>query len=208
MAGKRGKKTANSSSPQPASTSQSTAILVQSTSGAASNPILGYKLRVLIHDLLYVTKDPAAAHRLNSTTDEYYISAPYFTPEEAATMQNVTLDSLPNLDHVPGRGDQDLSAADLVSKPVHEALGILLSGFLDKRRASGDARPCGPHHLAPLYAALFIVELSELQDAKFFGSPEKERAMMPLSQKMADAGLSNARGSVQRLLYKSLFFPR
>ncbi|KAJ4164847.1 hypothetical protein LMH87_006502 [Akanthomyces muscarius] len=169
MAGKRGKKTANSSSPQPASTSQSTAILVQSTSGAASNPILGYKLRVLIHDLLHVTKDPAAAHRLNSTTDEYYISAPYFTPEEAATMQNVTLDSLPNLDHVPGRGDQDLSAADLVSKPVHEALGILLSGFLDKRRASGDARPCGPHHLAPLYAALFSVELSELQDAKFLG---------------------------------------
>ncbi|OAR00445.1 hypothetical protein LLEC1_02418 [Akanthomyces lecanii] len=169
MAGKRGKKSTKSSSPQLASAPQSTNILAQSTSEVASNPVLGYKLRVLIHDFLHATTDPAAAHRLNSTTDEYYISAPYFTPDEAAVVQNATLESVPSLGHVPGGDDQDASAADLLSKPVREALGILFSGFLDKRRASGDARPCGPHHLAPLYAALFGIAPEEIQDAKFLG---------------------------------------
>lgn len=169
MAGKRSRKTAKSGSPRPACPSQPDQVLIQSTSEVASSPALGYKLRVLIHDLLRVTKDPAAAHRLDSTTDVHYISAPYFTPEEAATIQSATLDSMPNLDHVPGGGDLVSSAADLVSQPIHEALRILLAGFLDKRRASGDARPCGPHHLAPLYAALFGIALEEVQDAKFLG---------------------------------------
>ncbi|KAL9572867.1 hypothetical protein ACKAV7_002552 [Fusarium commune] len=49
------------------------------------------------------------------------------------------------------------------------AVRTLLGSFLDKRRASGDARPCGPHHLAPLYAKFFGIDLEELKEDKFLG---------------------------------------
>lgn len=141
----------------------------KTTSQLSVDPILGFKLRVLIHDLLSVTKDPSAAVRLNTTTHEHYVSLPYFTTDEAAQVQNATLDSIPYLQHVHGCEDGSFSPEGLVGKTVQDALAMLLSGFLDKRRASGDARPCGPHHLAPLYAALFGIELHEVRDDKFLG---------------------------------------
>jgi len=50
---------------------------------------------------------------------------------------------------------------------VEQAIHLHLAGFLEKRKASGDARPCGPHTLAPIYEAVFQVEKRELEDEKF-----------------------------------------
>ncbi|KAL6914185.1 hypothetical protein ACHAP8_008733 [Fusarium lateritium] len=66
--------------------------------------------------------------------------------------------------------DKDLENLVLQQgKSFEDAVRAFLNSFIDKRRASGDARPCGPHHLAPMYANLFGIDMEELKDAKFLG---------------------------------------
>ena len=43
-----------------------------------------YKIRVLIYDLRNLAKDHDSEQRTLCTTDELYISEPYFSPTEAA----------------------------------------------------------------------------------------------------------------------------
>lgn len=68
-------------------------------------------------------------------------------------------------------GDDSLNLAmeSLRGKAFDEVVPALLKSFIDKRRASGDIRPCGPHHLAPMYALLFGIDLREVQDDRFLG---------------------------------------
>jgi hypothetical protein len=154
------------------------------TSAIASDPILGYKMRVLLHDFLAVTKDQNAAKRLNSTADEHYISEPYFDNDQAAAVKAALVD-IDLTEHNPtaaateyaqedmGTGGEGQgfapNPASLRGATFRCALEALLESFLDKRRASEDARPCGPHHLAPLYAWLFGIRLEEVRDEKFLG---------------------------------------
>ncbi|ATY62177.1 hypothetical protein A9K55_008947 [Cordyceps militaris] len=159
-----------SSKAQPAAAEgpvQASRALPTTASAIRNDPALGYKLRVLIYDLLNVTRDPCSEKRINTTTDAHYLGLPYFSAEESQALKNAIIDVEPSLYHVPGDLAADGNAAQLLSRSVADALGMLLSGFFDKRRASGDSRPCGPHHLAPLYAALYGIDLAELQDAKF-----------------------------------------
>ncbi|KAK2013023.1 hypothetical protein LZ32DRAFT_691547 [Colletotrichum eremochloae] len=149
------------------------------TSRARDDPVLGYKIRVLLYDLRNLSNDPSCERRLNVTTDEHYISAPYFQEEEAALIKTALVDVI--LDHRldPSTTDymDDLQATN-VRLPVSfssrvrgqsldAAIRMMLGDFLEKRRASGDSRPCGPHHLAPIYAALFGLDVAELKDDKF-----------------------------------------
>jgi hypothetical protein len=50
---------------------------------------------------------------------------------------------------------------------AEEAIKARLAGFLSKRKASGDARPCGPHDLAPVYMRVFGVAKAEIEDERF-----------------------------------------
>lgn len=50
---------------------------------------------------------------------------------------------------------------------MEEAIHERLVGFFDKRRASGDSRPCGPHDMAPIYEKVFNIEPSELRNEHF-----------------------------------------
>lgn len=50
---------------------------------------------------------------------------------------------------------------------IEEAIKSCLQNFFEKRRASGDARPCGPHDMGPIYAAVFGIAKEELKDEKF-----------------------------------------
>ncbi|EGX88648.1 hypothetical protein CCM_08693 [Cordyceps militaris CM01] len=144
---------------------QASISLPTTVSAIRNDPNLGYKLRALIYDLLNISRDPCSERRLNTTTDEHYLSLPYFSSEESQVIKNAVIDVEPALYNVPGDFGED--DARLISRSVADALELVLSGFFDKRRASGDSRPCGPHHLAPLYAALYGINLAELQDAKF-----------------------------------------
>ncbi|KAF5680689.1 zinc c6 transcription factor [Fusarium circinatum] len=148
--------------------------LTTTTSTTAADPILGYRIRVLLYDFLNVTKDPRSQKRLNSTMDEHYISVPYFDDGQAAMVKAAIIDvDLVKHAAAPAAADdiEDIDR-DLISqqgKDFETAVRTLLGGFLDKRRASGDARPCGPHHLAPLYAKFFGIDLEELKEDSFLG---------------------------------------
>ena len=159
--------------------------VLKTTTAIASDSTLGYKLRVLLHDFLNVTKDPNAERRINTTTDEHYLSLPYFSPGEAAMIKAAIVDVDLNEHHLSSvipadiyydndeeeTGDDRLGSLvdHLKEKTFNEVTRAFLKSFIDKRRASGDTRPCGPHHLAPMYASLFGVDLKEMQDEKFKG---------------------------------------
>ena len=145
-----------------------------STIAIAADPTLGYKIRVLLYDFLNVTKDPNSERRINSTTDEHYISAPYFEHDQAMVVKAAIVDAdLPKhdpsiSDYTDGKNNENSSErCGLQGQTFDAAVRTMLNQFIDKRRASGDARPCGPHHLAPLYASLFGIGMEEIQDSKF-----------------------------------------
>lgn len=103
------------------------------------------------------------------TTDELYISGPYFTPSESnlikATIVEDTLDSKAAV--TDETSDNKFVPLIKESKTAEEAIKGMLAGFFDKRKASGDSRPCGPHDMAPIYERVFNIKASELQDERF-----------------------------------------
>ncbi|KXH66659.1 hypothetical protein CSAL01_09383 [Colletotrichum salicis] len=120
-------------------------------------------IRVLIHDFLKEAKDPDAQRRINSTTEVNCISGPYFDQEQAKQVREAIVDvDLPinptaptQVDYEGDENEESDLRVRITGLTVEEAIETVMNGFLDKRRASGDARPCGPHDLDPIYAALF-----------------------------------------------------
>jgi hypothetical protein len=58
---------------------------------------------------------------------------------------------------------------------VEDAIRGCLENFFEKRRASGDARPCGPHDMSPIYLAVFGISKAELKDEKFLSRLRRAR---------------------------------
>lgn len=139
---------------------------------------LWYNIHVLVYDLCNIATDRAAESRTLATTDELYISAPYFTPEEATSIKTMQI-LQPSLSEMPEfealdyeePASEETSAKDCNSSSVfmtiEQAIKYCLRNFFEKRRASGDARPCGPHDLGPIYCAVFGIAKAELKDEKF-----------------------------------------
>jgi hypothetical protein len=51
---------------------------------------------------------------------------------------------------------------------VEEVIKICLAGFLEKRKASGDARPCGPHAIWDLFTERFSgFSREDLEEERF-----------------------------------------
>jgi hypothetical protein len=149
-----------------------------------ANHDLRYKIHVILYDLCNIATDRAAESRTLMTTDELYISAPYFTVDEATLVRKTqilppTLHKIPEfeqLDYDQPDYEQDsiskvpisegtTSTAGLVT--VEEAIKRCLENFFEKRRASGDARPCGPHDIGPIYLAVLGISKEELKDERF-----------------------------------------
>lgn len=137
------------------------------------------QIHVLLYDLCNISKGRTAEARTLRTTDELYISAPYFTPEEAVLIKD-TIVSPPILTDIPEFEalelerdmDAEISVAPKEEAPqmkmtVEEAITSCLRNFFAKRRASGDARPCGPHDMAPIYKAVFKITTEDLRNEKF-----------------------------------------
>ena len=136
------------------------------------DPALLYRLRVLLYDLRNMATDRTSENRTLSTTDELYISGPYFTPAQAQIVKTAVVQELqPTESSVEEDGvlNNKVENPDMFSKPkpIEEAIKDRLVNFFEKRRASGDARPCGPHDMAPTYESVFKIEQSELEDEKF-----------------------------------------
>lgn len=110
------------------------------------HPGLWYKLCVLVYDLRNMTKDKTCERRTLQTTDPLYISEPYFDAQEAMAIKHAIVPSGMSV-------EQDINAQ--------------LEHFFEKRRASGDCRPCGPHDMVPVYLACFGIDKAEIEDEKF-----------------------------------------
>jgi hypothetical protein len=140
---------------------------------------LWYKIHVLLYDLYNIAKDRAAEARTLCTTDELYISAPYFTPEEAALIKATvvpppTLNYLPEFQALDFEDDTSTKIKEPMEEKaipeamtIEEAIKSCLQNFFKKRRASGDARPCGPHDMSPIYNTVFGITKEELTEEKF-----------------------------------------
>lgn len=114
-----------------------------------NNDKLWYKVRALIYDLQNMTKDKACEKRTLQTTDPLYISAPYFSAEEAVAVKNTVVHT---------------SAG---TTTLEQAISGSLENFFEKRRASGDCRPCGPHDMVPVYLECFGLDKADIVDEKF-----------------------------------------
>ncbi|TGO17186.1 hypothetical protein BTUL_0020g00730 [Botrytis tulipae] len=159
-------------------------------------------IRVLLHDLHNIANDHAAQARTQNTTDELYISGPYFTLEEASRIKSTIVSSpilteIPEFEALEFEGDLEHhvspdtpASEDETPKEmtVETAIKSCFQSFFEKRKASGDARPCGPHDMGPIYRAIFMVSKEELKDEKFL-------------ERLRRAGLSeprtNATGNVE-----------
>lgn len=126
---------------------------------------LWYRIHVLMYDLSNVTIDPSSERRISATTHELYISEPYFLDSEAKKICTALID----VDDVIDRGEEAVDNTSVLSKDVtvEEMIHHFLSDFFDKRKASGDARPCGPHDMVPIYGRVFGIQKEELKDERF-----------------------------------------
>lgn len=130
-------------------------------SAIRQNADLRYQIQVLLYDISNVALNPNSEKRISSTTHELYISTPYFTDAEAVRIRTALIDDA--LEEIDGWGS-DAQKEDVT---VEEAIHKCLSGFFDKRKASGDARPCGPHDMIPVYTTIFGISKDELKDERF-----------------------------------------
>jgi hypothetical protein len=118
-----------------------------------------------------------------------YISAPYFTAHEATLIKSIripppVLQDIPEFEQFKYDQDgvaeepaveKDTALASLVT--IEDAIKGGLENFFEKRRASGDARPCGPHDMGPIYLAVFGISKDELKKEKFLS--RLKRAGLP-----------------------------
>ena len=137
---------------KPATDSNSTQVAeIIRVSDLRQDVTLWYKILLLLYDFSNVGKDAQSDMRLKCTTHMLYISEPYFDEVEAERILKAPLDI--------DKGCPKVS----VEQAIHGAF----ENFAEKRKASGDARPCGPHDLLPVYCDVFGISKEELRDEKF-----------------------------------------
>lgn len=142
--------------------------------GLRQNEDLWYRIRVLLYDLRNIASNRSSEQRTHCTTDELYISNPYFTSSECALIKSTLVQVHYNVAELAednndknAATNNELNKFNAETKTVEDAIKSRLAGFFDKRKASGDSRPCGPHDMAPIYESVFGISRSEVQDKKF-----------------------------------------
>jgi hypothetical protein len=131
-----------------------------------------YKIHVLIYDLCNIKNDRSSESRIDRTVDELYISEPYFTTSEAALIKATLVEVTKSTKDIIDKeviSNEEVNSVTKDFKAVEEAIKERLSNFYDKRKASGDFRPCGPHDMAPVYLSIFGIPRGELEDERFLG---------------------------------------
>lgn len=130
---------------------------------------LWYRICVLLYDLSNVASDPLSENRISSTTHELYISEPYFTESEATRIRTALIDDRIKAEvvDIQSASSPDDTSVFHEELTVEEAIHNKLTDFFDKRKASGDARPCGPHDMVPIYGIIFGIQKEQLKDERF-----------------------------------------
>ncbi|KAK5734912.1 hypothetical protein LTR17_008545 [Elasticomyces elasticus] len=132
-----------------------------------ANQDLRYRICVLIHDLRNLKNDRSCSNRLEQTTDELYISAPYFSADEAVAIKAAIVDAtITEIERDTETADETATtnSASAGKTTLAQAITSDLQNFFEKRKASADCRPCGPHDMVPVYLACFGIEKAEIED--------------------------------------------
>ncbi|KAI4109167.1 MAG: hypothetical protein LQ339_001973 [Xanthoria mediterranea] len=129
-----------------------------------SNPDLWYRIQVLLHDLSTVGHDLSSEKRLSVTTNELYISAPYFSEAEATQILSTLIETSTLSDE-----NSVAHSPKILIASIQDTIHQRLANFFDKRKASGDSRPCGPHDMLPIYLDVFKLQRQDLKDERFLG---------------------------------------
>lgn len=134
-------------------------------------PSVWYKIQVLVYDLRNLSKNRESENRLLGATEELYLGSPYLTAEETALVKAAIVDTSNNLSpeqRLDMQDDDDVELPPIETpQTVEQAIQRRLANFFEKRKASGDARPCGPHDVAPVYQSVFGMPKQELEDPRF-----------------------------------------
>lgn len=170
------------------------------TSTFVADPHVRYRLRVLLYDFSHVSENPLSQTRLSKTTDPLYISGPYFTESEATFIKEAIVGTCTENDTNLARGRGSSAHLSDAQLTVQDMIQAQLANFFDKRRASGDSRPCGPHDLAPIYEEVFAINRAELEEEGFLRRLRKHGLRTSeevLSEKTLDGQPSEGKG-IQR----------
>ncbi|EPE25418.1 hypothetical protein GLAREA_01330 [Glarea lozoyensis ATCC 20868] len=80
-----------------------------------------------------------------------------------------SLDETPEFESIyedhPNESSKEIDSSEMMT--IETAIKSCLQNFFEKRRASGDERPCGPHDMGPIYRAVFGIAKEDLRDEKF-----------------------------------------
>ena len=71
---------------------------------------------------------------------------------------------------------------------IEEAIKSCLQNSFEKRRASGDARPCGPHDMGPIYKAVFGITREEMKNERFLGRLRRAGLGQPKEKAVTEEG--------------------
>ena len=130
---------------------------------------LWYRIHILLYDFNNVAQDPQSEKRLSLTLHPLYISSPYFSDAESTRILQTIIHD-PTATSAPTTSDDDDDRIMTLTRKeatIEQAIYDKMTNFLTKRKASGDARPCGPHDLVPIYGAIFSIAKDELEDERF-----------------------------------------
>ena len=83
--------------------------------------------------------------------------------------QKIFVRLLIDVDDVIDREEKAVDNTFVLSKnvTVEKMIHHFLFDFFDKHKASGDARPCGPHDMVPIYGRVFGIQKEELKNERF-----------------------------------------
>lgn len=156
------------------------------------NKNLWYKMHVFVYDLRNFDKVATSHDRLESLLnasyiDALYIGAPYFTPDEAATLRATAV-----------KGDKTLQTV------IRETLEDRLLQRMKGKFGSDDDRVCAAHDLAQIFEKAFFIDCERLaRDTKFLALVAAFRLFLPGGQEWdglagrRDIGIGAVRGRMR-----------
>ena len=137
--------------PQPTETKSTTISLLPT-----HKPDIWYRLHALLYDFSNLASDSSSQKRLQCTTHELYLS------EEEATVLRTAL-----VAKAVTPASAPTATSSIEQQTVEDSVRSRLFTFFDKRKASGDARPCGPHDMLPVYSSVCGISRHTLKGSKF-----------------------------------------
>ena len=136
------------------------------TSQIVANPILRYKLRLLLHDFRNFTNDRTAGWRLATATGQTWIGRPYFTSVEARVIKAAIVDTCSLTRDFEMAPLEDVSRGRK-RRSVMEVFEECVELYYKKRCLGLYRPPLAPDEMAPIFEWVFGIHRAEYDNKAF-----------------------------------------